>query len=82
MKKAGIPVMDNDSHIVPVLIGNAKRAKEISDILLNDYDIYCQAIQSPTVPVGTERLRFAPTPNHTNAMIDNLVAALNDVLNR
>jgi len=82
MKKAGIPVMDNDTHIVPVLIGDAKKAKEISDILLNDYDIYCQAIQSPTVPEGTERLRFAPTPNHTDAMIDDLITALRDVLYR
>lgn len=82
MKKAGIPVMNNDTHIVPVLIGDAKKAKEISDILLNDYDIYCQAIQSPTVPEGTERLRFAPTPNHTDAMIDDLITALKDVLYR
>lgn len=80
MKKAGIPVMDNDTHIVPVLIGDAKRAKEISDILLNDYDIYCQAIQSPTVPEGTERLRFAPTPLHTDSMISELVVALSTIL--
>lgn len=82
MKNAGIPVMDNETHIVPVLIGDAKRTKEISDILLNDYGIYAQAIQSPTVPVGTERLRFAPTPNHTDAMIDNLVTALSAILHR
>jgi len=82
MKNAGIPVMDNETHIVPVLIGDAKRTKEISDSLLNDYGIYAQAIQSPTVPVGTERLRFAPTPNHTDAMIDNLVTALSAILHR
>ena len=80
MKKAGIPVMDNDSHIVPVLIGDAKRAREISDRLLNDYEIYAQAINSPTVEVGTERLRFAPTPLHSDAMIDNLVTALSTIL--
>jgi 5-aminolevulinate synthase len=80
VKKAGIPVMDNDSHIVPVLIGDAKRAREISDRLLNDYEIYAQAINSPTVEVGTERLRFAPTPLHSDAMIDNLVTALSIIL--
>ena len=81
MEKANIPVMESTTHIVPVMIGDAKRAKEISDILLNDYNIYCQAIQYPTVPEGTERLRFAPTPNHTDAMIDDLVTALKSILN-
>jgi 5-aminolevulinate synthase len=80
MKKAGIPVMDSTTHIVPVFIGDARRAKEISDVLLNEYNIYCQAIQAPTVPSGTERLRFAPSPQHTDAMIDDLVAALKIIL--
>ena len=80
MKKAGIPVMDSTTHIVPVFIGDARRAKEISDVLLNEYNIYCQAIQAPTVPSGTERLRFAPSPQHTDAMIDDLIAALTIIL--
>jgi 5-aminolevulinate synthase len=74
--EAGLPVMQSDTHIVPVLVGDAKRCKKMSDMLLNDFNIYSQAINSPTVPVGTERLRFAPTPLHTDGMIDDLVSAL------
>jgi 5-aminolevulinate synthase len=70
------------SHIVPVLVGDAKRAKAMSDALLTDHSIYVQAIQAPTVDVGTERLRFAPTPFHTDGMIEDLVSALVDVFNR
>jgi 5-aminolevulinate synthase len=80
MQKAGIPVMDSTTHIIPVLIGNAKRTKEISDMLLNDYNLYVQAINSPTVEVGTERLRFAPTPLHDDGMIEHLVNALKTIL--
>ena len=76
LKKAGLPVMDSTTHIVPVMVGDAKRAKDISDRLLNDYNIYAQAINYPTVPVGTERLRFAPTPLHDDGMIEHLVSAL------
>jgi 5-aminolevulinate synthase len=76
LTKAGIPVMDSTTHIVPVLIGDAKKAKAISDALLNDHNIYVQAINYPTVPVGTERLRFAPTPFHDDGMIEDLVDAL------
>jgi 5-aminolevulinate synthase len=83
LKSAGIPVMEcSTSHIVPVLVGDAKRAKAMSDALLNDYSIYVQAINSPTVPVGTERLRFAPTPFHDDGMIEDLVKGLQDVFNR
>jgi 5-aminolevulinate synthase len=82
MQKAGIPVMDSKTHIVPVLIGDAKKAKAASDALLNDYNIFVQPINFPTVQVGTERLRFSPTPLHTDAMIEDLITALNDVLNR
>ena len=82
MERAGIPVMDSETHIVPVLIGNATTAKEISDILLNDYNIYVQAINFPTVPIGTERLRFAPTPLHDDGMIEDLINALVAVLDR
>jgi len=77
MKVAGIPVMDiSSTHIVPVLVGDAKRAKAMSDALLNDHNIYVQAINYPTVDVGTERLRFAPTPLHDDGMIEDLIKAL------
>jgi len=77
MKVAGIPVMDiSSTHIVPVLVGDAKRAKAMSDALLNDHNIYVQAINFPTVDVGTERLRFAPTPLHDDGMIEDLIKAL------
>ena len=81
MQKAGIPVMDSETHIIPVLIGDAKKSKEISDILLNEYNIYCQPINFPTVPVGTERLRFAPTPLHDDGIIEDLIQALSSILN-
>jgi 5-aminolevulinate synthase len=77
MKIAGIPVMDiSSTHIVPVLVGDAKRAKAMSDALLNDHNIYVQSINYPTVDVGTERLRFAPTPLHDDGMIEDLIKAL------
>ncbi len=76
LQKAGLPVMDSTTHIVPVLVGDAKRAKAMSDTLLNDYNIYVQAINYPTVAVGTERLRFAPTPLHDDGMIEDLIEAL------
>ena len=79
---AGITVMDCASeHIVPVLVGDAKRCKAMSDALLNDHNIYVQAINFPTVDVGTERLRFAPTPFHDDGMIEDLVKALVHVFN-
>jgi len=80
LRKAGLPVMEcSTTHIVPVLVGDAKRAKAMSDALLNDHNIYVQAINYPTVPVGTERLRFAPTPFHDDGMIEDLVNALKTV---
>ena len=72
-------VIKNTSHIVPVMVGDARRCKEVSDTLLNDYDIYVQSINYPTVPVGEERLRIAPTPLHTDAMMNNLVEALTEI---
>jgi 5-aminolevulinate synthase len=78
--KNGIPVMEcSQSHIVPVFVGNAKRAKAMSDRLLNEHNIYVQAINFPTVDVGTERLRFAPTPYHDDGMIEDLITALKEV---
>ncbi len=77
LAKANIPVMDcSTTHIVPVLIGDAKKCKAISDYLLNEHSIYVQPINYPTVDVGTERLRFAPTPYHDDGMIEDLVNAL------
>ena len=81
LAEADIEVLDVAStHIVPVMIRDAKRCKEISDELLNEYGIYIQPINYPTVPEGTERLRIAPTPLHTDAMMSDLVEALVKVI--
>jgi len=73
----GIRVMEcSTTHIVPVLVGDAVKCKAVSDMLLNEYNIYVQPINYPTVDVGTERLRFAPTPFHDDGMIEDLISAL------
>ena len=76
LEKANIPFKNNDSHIIPVIIGNAKLCKIASQKLLDEFDIYVQPINFPTVPVGTERLRISPTPLHNDIMIKKLVNAL------
>ena len=77
LKTAGLPVLDNPSHIVPVMICNPVHTKQIADALFDQFGIYVQPINYPTVPRGSERLRFTPTPLHSDADMDTLVAALN-----
>jgi len=76
LAKSGIKVLENNSHIVPVIIGDAVKCKKISDDLLYEGSIYVQPINYPTVPIGTERLRFTPGPLHTDAMIFDMVSKL------
>ena len=79
---AGLPAMPSVTHIVPLLVGCPIKAKKISDILLAEYGLYVQPINFPTVPRGTERLRFTPGPHHTAEMMDELTAALVEILGR
>jgi 5-aminolevulinate synthase len=82
MAEAGLPVMPSVTHIVPLMVGDPVKAKKISDILLAEYGVYVQPINYPTVPRGTERLRFTPGPAHSEAMMVNLVGALVEIWSR
>jgi 5-aminolevulinate synthase len=82
LKAAGLPIMPSDTHIVPILVGDAERCKAASDLLLTNHRIYIQPINYPSVRRGTERLRVTPTPNHDDNMIDALAEALVKVWKR
>ncbi len=79
-QEAGLPVMNSTSHIIPLMIGDAARATAISMRLIREFGMYATPINYPTVPQGTERLRFTPGPKHTDAMMDALVSALQHIL--
>ncbi|MBB5727637.1 5-aminolevulinate synthase [Sphingomonas prati] len=79
---AGLPVMPSTTHIVPLMIGDPVKAKRISDILLAEYGVYVQPINYPTVPRGTERLRFTPGPAHDESMMRELTNALLEIWDR
>ncbi|WP_276553851.1 5-aminolevulinate synthase [Leisingera aquaemixtae] len=79
LKGLGLPIIDHGSHIVPVIVGNPVHTKVLSDHLLEDYGIYVQPINFPTVPRGTERLRFTPSPVHGPKEIDALVKAMDSL---
>ena len=76
LRIAGLPILEGNTHIVPVMVNNADQCTRICQFLLNERQIYVQPINYPTVPKGTERLRLTPGPFHSDSMIDDLVDAL------
>ena len=79
LKGLGLPIIDHGSHIIPVIVGDPVHTKMISDMLLSNYGIYVQPINFPTVPRGTERLRFTPSPVHGASEMDGLVYAMDQL---
>jgi 5-aminolevulinate synthase len=79
LKAMGLPIIDHGSHIVPVIVGDPVHTKQLSDMLLDGYGIYVQPINFPTVPRGTERLRFTPSPVHGPGEMDSLVRAMDEL---
>jgi 5-aminolevulinate synthase len=79
LQGAGIPIMPSDTHIIPVFVGDAVLCRQVSQLLLDQFGIYLQPINYPTVPKGTERLRITPTPYHDDLLIRQLAAALREV---
>jgi 5-aminolevulinate synthase len=82
LRAAGLPVLDNKSHIVPLMVGDAGQCKAASDLLMRRHSIYIQPINYPTVAKGTERLRITPSPYHDDGLIDQLADALLQVWER
>lgn len=82
LDEIGLPHIDNDSHIIPVIVGDPQKCKFISDVLVEKFGIYIQPINYPTVPKGTERLRITPSPVHSAADIDHLICALEELWSR
>ncbi len=80
--EAGLPLMPSPSHVVPILVGDAVRCKQVTDELMSRYRIYVQPINYPTVPTGTERLRLTPSPLHDDDRMDELVKALSEIWSR
>ena len=80
LAKRGLPLMPSPSHIVPVQVGDPVRCKALCDRLLEEFDIYVQPINYPTVPKGTERMRLTPSPQHSRADIDRLLDALTHLM--
>ncbi len=79
LKGMGLPIIDHGSHIVPVIVGDPVHTKKLSDMLLDDFGLYVQPINFPTVPRGTERLRFTPSPVHSTGDLDRLVRAMDEL---
>jgi 5-aminolevulinate synthase len=82
LSEAGLPVMPSKSHIVPVMVGDPRLCKAITDELLDRHAIYVQPINYPTVPRGAERLRLTPTPLHDEREIETLIGALTEIWDR